>query len=99
MDGILLEVRNQKEPCYAWILYAATSHIRTWSRCYSQGTTDAIITLSVQCSDTSWLLALILMRPFVVLLAIWVHDIADHALKLISAPNLPPSEGNSLSTL
>jgi hypothetical protein len=30
MDGVLLEVCNQKEGCYAWILDAATSHIQTW---------------------------------------------------------------------
>jgi hypothetical protein len=30
MDGVLLEVRNQEERCYAWILDAATSHIWTW---------------------------------------------------------------------
>jgi hypothetical protein len=31
MDDVLLELRNQKEECYAWSLVATTSHILTLS--------------------------------------------------------------------
>jgi hypothetical protein len=37
--------------------------------------------------------------PTCCLLAEWVHDIADHALKLISALKFPPSKDVPLSTL
>jgi hypothetical protein len=47
MDGVLLEVHNQKERCYDWIHVAATSHIQIWSLLISQGPTDIIITLSI----------------------------------------------------
>jgi hypothetical protein len=92
MDGILLEIHNRKERCYTLILSAATSHIQTWSHCYSRGTTDTIITLFVWCSDTSWLLVHIPMHPPAFLLVNCAYGIASHALKLISAPTFPPSE-------
>jgi hypothetical protein len=46
----------------------------------------------MRCSDTSLMLALILLHPPTFLLADCVHGITDRALKLISAPKFPPSK-------
>jgi hypothetical protein len=74
-----------------WLdFYDVTSHIRTWSCCYSQGTTDTIITLFMQCSSTSWLVALILLHPPTFLFSDCAHGIVGRAPKLISTHSSCP---------
>jgi hypothetical protein len=47
-DGVLLEVRNRKEGCYAWSLIAMTSHVQTLNMLLFQDSTGLSITLFVQ---------------------------------------------------
>jgi hypothetical protein len=48
MDGIVFEVRNQKERCRAWSPIAMTSHVWTVSMLLFKDSTDMSITLFVQ---------------------------------------------------
>jgi hypothetical protein len=50
MDGVLLKVRNQKENGHAWSPIATTSHIRTLSMLFFQGSIGMSITLFVPSS-------------------------------------------------
>jgi hypothetical protein len=62
MDGVLLEVRNQKERSYAWILMLqlVTSEPRVVAIPEAQSTQPFLVP---QCPGISWLLALTLMHP------------------------------------
>jgi hypothetical protein len=55
MDGIVLEVRSQKERCLAWSPVATTSHIRTVSVLLFQDLTSTSTTLFIPSSGyTNW---------------------------------------------
>jgi hypothetical protein len=97
-DGVLLEVRNQKERSYAWILMLQLVTLKPGAVAIP----EAQPMQSFSCSAVfQHILAAGVDShvPTCLLLADCAHDIIGHALKLILTSKFPPLEDDSLSIL